>query len=386
MGRRAKQGFSYFWLDVDWWTDDKVTLLRSKLGSEAVHIWLLLLSELYSVGICYRWGDDEIEAFCARHNFDEPKTKAAVAAMLKYRLFNAKVFEATGFLTSKSIQRRAQDIIKQWRRVVWSTPPDGVWLLDEPFQSYRYADEELIKNKERNKEKEKEEGKGTDLIRTNATQIRTNENLEALKNRSSTNSNEPQKSEGNQGKDKLIPSTLPIPTNGKKSEPISEPRRFPYSDPTPLMTESTHVLSDLCSTNAEEIRTNVEDIFYQAEQELSSVDEEHRELLRKAFDWEVQPDITTGRRPLKKYPGVWIAVHELAHAVSVWESANVADRFKDGLMRVSSAVAQKVGKPFTAEACRRVNPYAWLTGYVLDDAVKKATDQVRLENAEARAK
>lgn len=137
MTRPGKNGLDYICLDVDFAGDEKVVRLEAKEGKEAVYAWTLLLCDLYRVGACYRWDDDALEGFCYKHRWpDSVQVAQWVDTMLDCRLFDREVYEKTGFLTSKGIQRRF--LAATTRRKDILKLPEGVALIEVPDTSGKY--------------------------------------------------------------------------------------------------------------------------------------------------------------------------------------------------------------------------------------------------------
>lgn len=144
MPRPPKEGLEFWCLDVDAFDDEKLIRLVMKAGHEAVAIWSYITSAIYRVGMCYRWGEAEAEALAYKRNIDLEKLNKAVQAMLEVKLFDKPVFESTGYLTSKGIQRRFRAAAT---RRVPKELPEGVDLL---------CPKNRIEKEEKENKKEKE--------------------------------------------------------------------------------------------------------------------------------------------------------------------------------------------------------------------------------------
>lgn len=51
MARRRQEGNLFFRLDVDFFSDRKVKILKARYGADGITLYLYLLCEIYSVGI-----------------------------------------------------------------------------------------------------------------------------------------------------------------------------------------------------------------------------------------------------------------------------------------------------------------------------------------------
>ncbi len=111
--RPIKQGLSYFPLDVDIDTDDKIVLIESRFGTEGFTVVIKLLMKIYKEGYFYRWTERELLLFSQRINVEEPIVNAIVKDCIKWELFNKKLFNKYQILTSKGIQERFFEATKR---------------------------------------------------------------------------------------------------------------------------------------------------------------------------------------------------------------------------------------------------------------------------------
>ena len=140
MARPKKEGLEYFPMDVSMFEDERVVMLLNKLGPQGLCIWLRLLCSTYKYGMCLKFGKFESEAFCALTGASEQQLEETVDYCLQIGLFNPSVFEATGLLTSKAIQKRFFEACKRRKEI---EVPEGALLINtEDYSSL------LIKVKE----------------------------------------------------------------------------------------------------------------------------------------------------------------------------------------------------------------------------------------------
>lgn len=109
MARKAKEGLEYYPHDVDMYSDDKVKLLRARLGIKGYAVYTLLLAKIYRTnGYWMPWGEDEALLFSndvggeCQHSF----VNDVVHESVKRGLFDADIFDKFKILTSKGIQER----------------------------------------------------------------------------------------------------------------------------------------------------------------------------------------------------------------------------------------------------------------------------------------
>ena len=106
MARRIKQGLEYMPTDVFMFEDDKFRYIESKTGPLGSYSMFRLLLATFSVGLCYRWNDFEKEVFAGRIGVPVEKTEEALEAAFTANLFDRRLYESEGVLSSKGIQRR----------------------------------------------------------------------------------------------------------------------------------------------------------------------------------------------------------------------------------------------------------------------------------------
>jgi hypothetical protein len=144
-----REGLDYFPLDTDYFNDEKVTVLKAEKGLLAVFVYLHMLSCLYRVGMCFRWDSLAQRAFCGVLGLKQEEVNSYLTVMLEVGLFSKEVFDSTGYLTSKGIQRRYLSVCENCNRK-GTRIPSGVMLLtpDEIPSGVR------VEEKESNKERE----------------------------------------------------------------------------------------------------------------------------------------------------------------------------------------------------------------------------------------
>nr|MBC8386586.1 DUF4373 domain-containing protein [Actinomycetota bacterium] len=111
--RPIKQGLSYFPLDVDIDTDDKLVLIESRFGTEGFTVIIKLYMKIYKEGYFYKWTERELLLFSQRINIEEKTVDAIVKDCIKWDLFNKNMFKKYQILTSKGIQERFFEAIKR---------------------------------------------------------------------------------------------------------------------------------------------------------------------------------------------------------------------------------------------------------------------------------
>lgn len=136
LARPKKSGLSYFPLDVDFFDDPKIKILRARYGRDGIVFYIYLLCEIYKQGY-YIQADDDFEYIISDDlKMDQNKAKQVLNFLLSRSLFDNTLFQSDKVLTSAGIQRRFQLAVKERAR---KNPIEvgRFWLLKkeetEPF-------------------------------------------------------------------------------------------------------------------------------------------------------------------------------------------------------------------------------------------------------------
>jgi hypothetical protein len=97
--------------------------------------------------------------------------------------------------------------------------------------------------------------------------------------------------------------------------------------------------------------------------------------------WEKSPQfVNVGRRPIKKYPKVFMHRSELARAMKAYEDANIKHRLGDAIASLSSKLDSWMLE--NKDSPMRAPPiYSWLTTFALKAQLENELMQKRLQNA-----
>ena len=109
MARPQKDGVDYFPLDVDFFADKKIKLIRGQFGVKGAYIALALIASAYQTGGYYKKWDvddsllmsEDVAGDCSPQLITD-----VLYACLRRRLFDRGIFEKWGVITSAGIQRR----------------------------------------------------------------------------------------------------------------------------------------------------------------------------------------------------------------------------------------------------------------------------------------
>ena len=130
MARPIKDGVDYFPKDTDFYTDDKVRLLRAEFGAKGMYILDYLMCEIYGKnGYFIKWDknrcflvSDGAGCGCSPEYISE-----FISGCLRCSFFDERVFQMFGVLTSAGIQRRYIRMFGSRESIVIK---QEYWLLD----------------------------------------------------------------------------------------------------------------------------------------------------------------------------------------------------------------------------------------------------------------
>jgi DnaD/phage-associated family protein len=130
MARPVKDGLSYFPFDVDFFSDRKIKILKSRYGADGITLYMYLLCEVYKSGYYLKTDDDFLYIISDDLNMSYEKIRQIMNFLLERSLFNDTLFKSDKVLTSIGIQRRFQEAIKTRasKRTVEITE---FWLLEK---------------------------------------------------------------------------------------------------------------------------------------------------------------------------------------------------------------------------------------------------------------
>ena len=137
MARRKQEGNRFFRLDVDFFSDKKVKILKARYGADGVTLYLYILCEIYKAGY-YLKIDEDFEFIVSDDlSMDSNKVKQVLNFLLERSLFHNKLFQSDTILTSTGIQRRFQLAVKSRATKNPIVVNAKFWLLsNEETQSF----------------------------------------------------------------------------------------------------------------------------------------------------------------------------------------------------------------------------------------------------------
>lgn len=136
MARPLKKGLDYFPFDVDFFTDTKIRILRSRYGADGLTLYMYLLCEIYKNGYYIKCDDDFIYIVSDELRMNINKVRQVLNFLMERSLFNKTLFQSDKVITSTGIQKRFQTAVKERAK---KTPINikDYWLLsDEETESF----------------------------------------------------------------------------------------------------------------------------------------------------------------------------------------------------------------------------------------------------------
>ena len=130
MARPIKDGVDYFPLDTDFFEDKKIKLIRAEFGTKGIVVLLALFCEIYrDYGYWRKWDDDDcyLMAEAVGCGLTSENIKQVVQGCLRRSIFDRRVFQAFGVLTSAGIQRRYIRMLRSRKNI---SIIQEYWLLD----------------------------------------------------------------------------------------------------------------------------------------------------------------------------------------------------------------------------------------------------------------
>lgn len=133
MARPKKDGVNYFPFDTDFFSDDKIRMLKARYGADGITMYIYLLTRIYSdKGYYLEWYGEDSDCLVAETlNMSSDKVGQIKAYLLKRSLFDDTLFKSAEVLSSKGIQRRYQQAIKGRAAKNPVNVRGDLWLLEE---------------------------------------------------------------------------------------------------------------------------------------------------------------------------------------------------------------------------------------------------------------
>ena len=187
MARPIKQGLDYFPLDTDVLRNRKVRQIKRAFGGDGFMLFIALLCDIYEKGYYVEFSDGYVFDLADELDGDESRVREMVAFMVKIGVFDARLFNERGLLTSASIQTQyvtikrrlsvEQLIDEDIRLISPAKPPvsdtENTQSKEKESKGNYLKENNLNENIENNlKEKQSEEKENRGMIITSTTPAR----------------------------------------------------------------------------------------------------------------------------------------------------------------------------------------------------------------------
>lgn len=130
MARQQKDGLDYFPLDVDFFEDEKIKILRARYGADGISLYIYLLCRIYKKGYYIKVDNDFEYILSADLNMGADKVRQVLTFLLSRSLFDNTLFQSDAVLTSAGIQKRFQLAVKE-RAKKNPVKVGRFWLLEK---------------------------------------------------------------------------------------------------------------------------------------------------------------------------------------------------------------------------------------------------------------
>ncbi len=131
MARPRKRGIEYFPFDVDFFSDKKIRILKSRFGADGITIYLYLLCEIYRNGYYIQLDEDYEYIIADDLGMSNEKVKQVLKFLLERSLLDSTLFQSDTIITSQGIQRRFQSAVKTRGLKSEIEVEEKYWLLSE---------------------------------------------------------------------------------------------------------------------------------------------------------------------------------------------------------------------------------------------------------------
>lgn len=129
MARPRKIGLDYFPFDVEFFSDKKIKIVKSRYGNDGITIFIYLLCEIYKNGFFIVWDDDYKFIVADDLNVSGGLIEQVLKFLVERSLLKSILFNSDTIITSPSIQKRFQEIVKLRKTQVFV--PAELWVLPD---------------------------------------------------------------------------------------------------------------------------------------------------------------------------------------------------------------------------------------------------------------
>lgn len=131
MARPRKSGIDYFPFDTDFFSDNKIRILRARFGADGMMLFIFILCEIYREGYYLSWNEDTEFIVADELGMSHEKVKQVMTFLYGRSLLTKRTLATPDtIITSAGIQSRYQLAVKE-RGTKNQIDVDGlIWLLD----------------------------------------------------------------------------------------------------------------------------------------------------------------------------------------------------------------------------------------------------------------
>ena len=112
MSRTQSQGIQFFPFAVDFFSDNRIKILKARYGNDGVMVYIYLLCTIYREGFYTRVNEDLEFIISDDLGIPSGTVQQVMTFLLKRSMFDDTLFKSDTILTSDGIQERWQDAIK----------------------------------------------------------------------------------------------------------------------------------------------------------------------------------------------------------------------------------------------------------------------------------
>lgn len=132
MARPQKKGIEYFPLDVGFFEDKAIKVLKGRYGTDGITVYLYILCAAYKENGYYAKADDDFEYIAADDlSMSGEKIGQIINFLCGRSLLDSKLFTSDKVLTSHGIQKRFQEAVKVRASKTTVEVERKYWVLDE---------------------------------------------------------------------------------------------------------------------------------------------------------------------------------------------------------------------------------------------------------------
>ena len=132
MPRPTKKGLSYFPFDADFFKQAGPSILLYEIGCQGIILYIYLLCEIYTHEGYYLKLERLLKKYiCSELGIIESDFDDIIKVCTDIEIFDKRLFEEKGILTSRYIQDVYQSAKQSMRRTVPVVVDRDLWLMDE---------------------------------------------------------------------------------------------------------------------------------------------------------------------------------------------------------------------------------------------------------------